>query len=277
MFGIYRTCSASYKSSLVYVGLRNVCGKSRVNGADIAYEKVGTGKKALLLLPGAMGCGATDFGPQIQGLNREKFTIVAWDPRGYGKSIPPDRDFPVDFFNRDASDAAQLMENLGFKAFSLLGWSDGGNTACIIAGKHKDRVQKLVIWGANSYVTKEELELFEGIRDVSSWSERMRKPMIDIYGEEYFRKTWSSWVDGFIKIYNERKGDVCKEELKQITCPTLIIHGMKDRLVPLFHPESFHRNIKNSTLDYWEDGKHNLHLKYSERFNAQVEEFLLAE
>lgn len=56
------------------------------------------------------GSGQTDFGPQLQSLNKQLFTIVAWDPRGYGKSIPPSRDFPPDFFERDAKDAVDLMQ-----------------------------------------------------------------------------------------------------------------------------------------------------------------------
>ena len=39
--------------------------------------------------------------------------MVAFDPRGYGKSIPPKRDFPKDFFERDANDAAELMLKIG--------------------------------------------------------------------------------------------------------------------------------------------------------------------
>lgn len=36
--------------------------------------------------------------------------MVGWDPRGYGRSRPPDRDFPPDFFERDAKDAVDLMK-----------------------------------------------------------------------------------------------------------------------------------------------------------------------
>lgn len=57
-----------------------------------------------------IGSGETDFGPQIEKLNKKLFTVVAWDPRGYGHSRPPDRDFPVDFFERDAKDAVDLMK-----------------------------------------------------------------------------------------------------------------------------------------------------------------------
>lgn len=43
--------------------------------------------------------------------------MVAFDPRGYGHSRPPDRDFPVDFFERDAKDAVDLMK-VGFSGKS---------------------------------------------------------------------------------------------------------------------------------------------------------------
>lgn len=254
---------------------RTLATKSFVNGVDIAYERVGVGPRPILLLPGALGCSATDFAPQIKGLCRDKFTTISWDPRGYGQSIPPERDYPADFFYRDANDAVQLMKNLGFSKFSLLGWSDGANTACIIAGEYPDVVDSLVIWGGNAYVTKEELSTYESIRDISTWSERMKKPMVEIYGEEYFRKTWSAWVDAFMAIYENRGGNVCMDEVKKISAPCLIIHGVKDPMVPMFHPEYFHKNIKNSIVDYWDDGKHNLHLRFAERFNAKVEQFLI--
>lgn len=260
---------------LLRCACRTATTKSFVNGVDIAYEKVGIGPKPLLLLPSAVGCAATDFTPQIKGLSRDKFTIIALDPRGYGQSIPPERDYPIEFFYRDANDAVQLMENLGFPKFSVLGWSDGANVACIIAGKHPEKVDNLVIWGGNSYVTKEELVVYESVRDISSWSERMKKPMIDVYGEEYFQKTWSAWVDAYNALYEKRSGNVCLDEIKNISAPCLIIHGVKDALVPMFHPEYFHKNIKNSIVDFWEDGKHNLHLRFAERFNAKVEEFIM--
>lgn len=57
-----------------------------------------------------LGSGQTDFGPQLKSMNKQFFTVIAWDPRGYGKSIPPDRDFPPDFFERDAKDAVDLMQ-----------------------------------------------------------------------------------------------------------------------------------------------------------------------
>nr|XP_033790729.1 valacyclovir hydrolase isoform X2 [Geotrypetes seraphini] len=221
------------------------------------------------------GSGQTDFGPQLKSLNKEHFTIVAWDPRGYGNSIPPNRDFPPDFFERDAKDAVDLMKVLNFKKFSLLGWSDGGITALIAAGKYPSLIHKMVVWGANSYVTEEDLKAYDAIRDISKWSEKMRKPLEDMYGTEYLAKTFDTWVTGISQYKNNPDGNICRHWLPAIVCPTLIIHGQKDALIPSFHPEFLHRHIKDSRLHLIPEGKHNLHLRFSEEFNKLVEDFLL--
>ena len=45
------------------------------------------------------------------------------------------------------------MKALSFKKFSVLGWSDGGVSATILAALYPDSVQKLVIWDSNAYVS----------------------------------------------------------------------------------------------------------------------------
>lgn len=128
--------------------------------------------------------------------------------------------------------------------YSLLGWSDGGITALILASKVVDQVDKLIVWGSNAYVTEKDIELYERIRDVHKWSPRMRQPFIELYGEKYFSETWSAWVDSFQRILKENNGDICREALPKIIAPTLILHGAQDPLVPLEHPVYLHKNIK---------------------------------
>ncbi|XP_039902288.1 valacyclovir hydrolase isoform X2 [Simochromis diagramma] len=205
-------------------------GKKPVNGVDLYYEQTGRGKHAVLLLPGALGSTKTDFGPQLKSLAKERFTVVGWDPRGYGQSRPPDRDFPPDFFERDAKDAVDLMKTLGFGKFSLLGWSDGGITALVAAARNPDLINKMVVWGANAFVSQQDL-----------------------------------------KLYN---GSICMELLPLISCPTLIIHGEKDPMVPILHPEYLLKHIKGSRLHLMPEGKHNLHLRHADEFNTLVEDFL---
>ncbi|XP_041453879.1 valacyclovir hydrolase-like [Lytechinus variegatus] len=249
-------------------------GKVGVNGVNLYYEQAGNGPEPVLLMPGALGSTQTDFKPQLEKLNRDLLTVIAFDPRGYGKSQPPERDFPLDFFNRDAKDARDLMQALGHKKYSLMGWSDGGITALILAGTYTDEVKKLLLWGANSYITEDDLKLYEATRDVTNWSERMRAPMEAVYGKENFEKIWHGWCDAVANIYSTNNGDLCKAETKNIRCPTLIIHGDLDAMVVPEHPEYLHNTIKGSKLIRWPKAKHNLHLRYADEFNKEAEQFL---
>ena len=55
------------------------------------------------------GCSRTDFSPQLNHFNKQDFTLIAIDPRGYGQSIPPLRDWPLEYIQRDAEDAIELL------------------------------------------------------------------------------------------------------------------------------------------------------------------------
>lgn len=248
--------------------------KVNVGGVNINYLRVGTGEHPVLLLPGAAGSIWTDFKPQIEGLPREKFTVVAWDPPGYGKSRPPDRTFPDDFFQRDADWACNLMKTLGYEKFSLIGWSDGSITSLILAAKFADNVRKMVAVAGNAYITPEEADIYRKFRDIDAWSEKMRAPMITTYGEEYFRKIWTDWVDSVLRIYEKQHGNLCKELLPKIKCPTLIVQGAKDAMVLPEHPIYLKDHIAGAKLKIFEKGAHNLHLRYPEEFNQLATEFL---
>lgn len=136
------------------------CNKNTYN---INYVRSGHGNVALVLMPGALGSAFTDFKPQIEQLPKllPNYTIIGWDPPGYGKSIPPKRTFPLDFFHRDALVANTLMQSLNFPNYSILGWSDGGITGLIMAAKFNKSIDKLIIWGANSFILPDEVEIYE--------------------------------------------------------------------------------------------------------------------
>jgi valacyclovir hydrolase len=180
----------------------------------------------------------------------------------------------MDFFERDAKDAVDLMKALQFKQVSLLGWSDGGITALIAAAKYPSYISKMVIWGANAYVTDEDDRIYQGIRDVSKWSEKARKPLETLYGYDYFAKTCEKWVDGIKQFKHLPDGNICRHLLPLIQCPTLIVHGEKDPLVPRFHADFIHKHVKDSRLHLMPEGKHNLHLRFANEFNELVEDFL---
>lgn len=243
------------------------------------FQVKGDGSHAVLCLPGALGSSHTDFSPQMEYFGRKNsgYTFVGYDPIGYGYSRPHERRFeihPVLFFETDANNALIVMKHLNFQKFSVLGWSDGGITAIMLAALHPTSVDKLVVWGSNAFVTDHDIELFEKVRDTAAWSSAMRKPLEQIYGTDTLQKLWSKWVDAMKNIQVQRNGDLCIQECKKVVCPTLIVHGAKDAMCPQFHAEYLNEHIKKSDLKILPQGKHNLHLRHSEVFNQLVHNFL---
>ncbi|XP_065181077.1 valacyclovir hydrolase-like [Sycon ciliatum] len=250
------------------------------DGVRIVYYDLGEAKaeETIILVPGALGFSQSDYEPQITELSKD-FRVLAMDPRGQGKSRPPERDFPQDFLRREASDAAQVVEAAGAAAgkVNVLGWSDGANIGAIMAAQRPDLVKRLVMWGGNAYITQEDVDLYNAAADTSTWSPRMAEPFVKVYGADGLQKMWTDWLKAMQELL-DAGGDICREDAKKVTCPTLLLHGDKDGFVPGFHAE-FYRKTIPAPLQYknFPDGKHNIHLRYAQEFNEIVRRFLRGE
>merc|ERR1740138_994554 len=94
-----------------------------VNGRSLHVVTTGnlSSSMPVICLPGAMGTAETDFAYQLDGLSKSH-GVISFDPRGYGKSRPPNRRYPVDFYHLDAEDAAGIVDALGCKSCHVIGW-----------------------------------------------------------------------------------------------------------------------------------------------------------
>ena len=245
---------------------------STINGVRLHYEIRGNGMHPVICIPGALGSTRT-FEPQLDYFGREGsgFQIVVFDPRGYGASQPVER-FDVNSFVADAKDANALMQSLSLPKFSVMGLCSGGSAAIHLAALFPDNVRRMVIWSTKAYVRKEDLEIYDKMRDLSKWGNRILNDFLKTYGSS-LKHLWGKVIEANNKIFNEG-GNICMGEISQIKCHTLIIHGAKDELVPILHAHYLHKHVMGSRLEVMEDGNHCLHLKYSKEFNKIVEDFL---
>jgi valacyclovir hydrolase len=242
-----------------------------MRGVNLYYEDRGQGQP-LLLIPGALGTAQSDFGPQLEALPSESLRIIVPDPRGYGNSRPPKREFPLDFYEQDAQDCAALMEMVGCDSYAVGGWSDGAIIALLLTLSRPQQVSKLIIWGGNAYLAPEDIDAYEKTRSIETWSSRMLETMGAIYGDE-LQSLWARWCDAQTALY-QAGGEVCRQRLHLIRCPTLILHGGQDPLLPAFHVDVLQEGITGSRLYVFPEGKHNIHLAYAQEFNRMVVEFL---
>lgn len=107
------------------------------------YTRQGSGPP-LLLLHGN-GEDGSYFTHQIGYFSRQ-YTVYAIDTRGHGQSPRGDAPFTMAQFARDLLD---FMDEQELARARILGFSDGGNIALTFALAYPERVEKLVLNGAN--------------------------------------------------------------------------------------------------------------------------------
>jgi haloacetate dehalogenase len=118
--------------------------KVQTSGATINLV-TGGGGPPLLLLHGApfTHIAWRLVAPELA----KRYTIVAPDLRGYGDSSkPPDGDNHVNYSKRSmALDNVEVMKQLGFNSFPVVGHDRGGRVAHRMALDHPDKVTKVAV------------------------------------------------------------------------------------------------------------------------------------
>ena len=76
----------------------------------------------------------------------QHFRVIAIDTRGHGKTPRGEMPFTIRQF---AKDLLAFMDQHAIEKAYILGFSDGGNIAMVFALAHPERVDKLILNGAN--------------------------------------------------------------------------------------------------------------------------------
>lgn len=114
-----------------------------VNGLNTYYEVHGRGEPLILMHGGF--CTVETFAKMLPGL-AEHYRVFVPERRGHGRT--PDVDGPYTY-QAMAADTTGFMQALGIESAHLVGYSDGANTALIVAMERPDLVRKLVSIGGN--------------------------------------------------------------------------------------------------------------------------------
>jgi pimeloyl-ACP methyl ester carboxylesterase len=114
--------------------------KLQVDGAQIAYRRLGNGRPLLVL--NGFAATSADWDPSfIDGLASSN-ELILLDNRGIGRSTDNGQPFDI---AKLADDAARVIEVLGIERVNVLGWSMGGFIAQTLALQHPGRINKLIL------------------------------------------------------------------------------------------------------------------------------------
>jgi pimeloyl-ACP methyl ester carboxylesterase len=111
-----------------------------VDGAQIAYRRIGNGRPLVVL--NGFAATSADWDPSfIHGLASSN-ELILLDNRGIGGSTDDGKPFNI---AQLADDAARLIETLGIERANVLGWSMGGFIAQTLALQQPGRINKLIL------------------------------------------------------------------------------------------------------------------------------------
>ena len=244
-----------------------------VNEVSFHYLDEGEGP-VLLLLGGTLSTARGDFSAQIDAF-RQHYRVIAPDRRGYGDTRPPARDFPDNFYEREARDMAALVRALDLSDITVFGWSEGAAVALWLANLEAARVKALVVWGGIACLTAEDVARFETRRDTAAWSPRAQAALNEIFGDGYWQRVWCDWLDTMQRLHAQ--GSARLAPLASVAHPVLVLHGGRDPLIRDDHPKALVAGLADARLHVIEAGAHNVHLTHADEFNRVVADFLRAD
>jgi len=224
-----------------------------VRGFKMYYEIYGKGEP-LLLIHGNAG-SINNFSGQIPYFAQNYQVIVA-DSRSHGKSVDPADSLSYEMM---AEDFNALLDLLHIKSCNVIGWSDGGNNGLLLAIHHPDKVKRLAITGANIWIDSSAIA-----NDVVS---------IDQLGPLY-KSEQTPEVKNSIKLTKLlfMLPNISLEQLQAIRCPTLVIGGDHDVILPK-HTVLIAEHIPQSTLWILPNSGHSTLINYKDLFNKTVADF----
>lgn len=213
---------------------------------------------------------------------------IAPDLRGFGASAGgPAGPYTMDQF---ADDIAALLDHVGVRSAVICGLSMGGYVAFALHRRHRQKVRALVLCNTRPGADTEEARrnrLVQAARVRQDGVAPVVESMLPRLMSDLSKKKHPELVTRVREIMESTPPETMarvlegmaqrpssEDQLRDISVPTLIIHGDDDAIVPRGEAQMMARNLRGARLEILEDCGHLSNLEYPDLFNRHVHEFL---
>lgn len=221
---------------------------------QLHYIEQGQGQPLILLHGNGESCDY--FEHQIPCFSKD-YRVIAIDTRGHGQSPRGEKPFTIKQFSEDLHD---FMDENGIEKANVLGFSDGGNIALEFALKHPERVEKLILNGANLFSS--------GVKPLYQWPIEIGYRIAKLFAKKSEKAKQNAEMLGL--MVNEPH--IEPAELAALTMPVMVVAGTKD-MIKEKHTRLIYESLPNAQLAILE-GNHFVANKNATAFNKVVEVFL---
>ncbi len=261
-----------------------------IEDIEIFYEIHGPADAPPLVLIGGWASYRWIWFRQVPAF-KEKFRCIVFDNRGTGRSSKPDYPYTMEMM---AADTVGLLNTLDIESAHILGISMGGLIGQQIALSYPEKVRSLILvathfGGPNHIPIPDRIQalLVALPTETISYEEARNMRYKATFSLDFLQqnkglmKQIDEWVVKhpapiFAQVHqaSATAGFDSEEALKDITAPTLILHGADDFTILPRNSELLAKRISNSKLKFIEGAAHFVIIeKYSE-FNHEVMSFI---
>ncbi len=236
---------------------------ANVNGTNLYYEEYGTGP-AVMLTPG--GRNDTNGLRPIAALLSPHCRVILHDRRNCGKS---DIVIGGELSEQHAwgEEMAGLLKQIGAAPAYLIGGSAGSRTSITVAVRHPEVVKGIYVWevsgGPNSgmlmspgyygqYIDAAEQGGMAAVAETDFFAQRIKdnpsnRDRLMSMDVKEFLSVMRRWQAEFARP--NPVGDLTEEELRSVTCPTVLLEGnTPDDVHHVSAAENAHRLMPNTEL-----------------------------
>lgn len=251
-----------------------------VDGRRMHYEVEGPGGGPAVVLVHGLGGRAEDWRALAPYLAKAGFRVYMPDLIGYGRS-----DRPANFsysIHDEAALVAGFLDVAGLKRVDLGGWSMGGWIAQMVAYRHPDRIERLMLFDS------------AGLYERPTWNTRLFTPAdaAQLNQLEALLTPHPPHIPGFVAADVLRAArengwvvsrsmaqmltgrDVTDNLLPQLRMPVLIEWGAEDRILPVDQAEEMHKLAPTSQLQVYAGCGHLAPLQCAQAMGPSVVRFL---
>lgn len=251
------------------------------SGVNLYIEDLNPqGSKTIVLLHG-WPLSHKQFEYQFNVLPLMGYRCIGIDWRGFGES-----DKPISGYNFDrlADDIRAVVDVLQLDNLTLVGHSTGGAIAIRYMSRHHGYgVSNLVLIDAAAPIGFTAETASRLLHLALNDRPKMMREVEETFFFQYITNPFSEWFFQMglqaaswstIAIINTLRDETLYADLSKIQVPTLIVHGVHDKVIPFAQAEELNQQIINSQLVPFYYSGHGLFWEEREKFNELLIDFI---
>ena len=262
--------------------------KLKVEGAQIAYRRIGNGRPLVVL--NGFAATSEDWDPSFIDRLSSSNQVILLDNRGIGRSTDDGRPFDI---AKLANDAARVIEMLGIERVNLLGWSMGGFIAQTLALQHPGRINKLILLSTapgGADADRASAEVWSQLIDMSGTPhEQARRLLSLLFPSDIAESIYRQFGDVVAAARAQLSPDLINRQaaaieawhrtgignqLREINAPVLIAAGTADLVIPATNALRFVNAIPGAWLAQFNGGGHAFMAQYPRPLADLINSFL---